>query len=196
MASPAVLALMLSQLTFADPPPELLGRWRSLETSKGGIGAVVIFRANGVVDFSPGAVVDTTYRIEGKELVFPPPTANGPELRQKMDFTGADRLRLAEANWTRAGAAPDPGNLILGEWVGKREMDGRPMEARYLFYPGGKFLFLLPFRTPAPGRYSIQGSIMRLELPGRKPAEGPFKIDGDMLSTPSAGGSGYRFKRY
>jgi hypothetical protein len=42
----------------------ILGKWRSVETSKGGIGAVLNFRPNGTFDYSPGAVIAGTYRIE------------------------------------------------------------------------------------------------------------------------------------
>jgi hypothetical protein len=190
-----ILALLLAQLLAADaPPPELLGRWRSLETSSGGLGMMLRFRPNGVVDFSPGAVVEMTYRIEGGEIVFPPGTTKGLEQRQKMEFISTDRLRLAEARFTRSGAAPDAKNPILGEWVGKRDMDGHPVDAWFFFYSAGKCLLLMPFET-SPGQYSVQSSTMRLELPGHKVAEGKFQIEGDVLTAPSQNGSA-RFRRY
>src|SRR5262249_2913570 len=107
------------QCLRADPaPPDLLGRWRSLETSKGGIGSMLTFHANGVVDFSPGAVVEMSYRIEGGELVLPPATTTGPEQRQHMEFSGDNQLRLttkaggesATVNLTRNGSQPDRDN--------------------------------------------------------------------------------------
>ncbi len=156
---------------------------------------MLAFRPGGRVDFSPGAVVETTYRVEGNEIIFPPPTINGPEMRQKFAFDGPNQLRLAGEPLTRRGTSPDPQNLILGEWVGTREMEGHRMEAHYLFYPAGKSLFLLPFQT-APGRYTINGAVMRLELPARRPAEGKFQIDGDTLTLPGPSGSGARFRRY
>ena len=55
-----------------QPQPSLIGRWRSVETSKGGIGAVYHFHADGTVDFSPGAIVDMPYRVEGDQVIFPP----------------------------------------------------------------------------------------------------------------------------
>jgi hypothetical protein len=191
-----ILAFALTTLlSAAQPPPELLGRWRSIETSKGGIGSMLRFRPNGVVDFSPGAIVEQTYRIEGGEIIFPPATINGPEQRQKMEFIGTDRLRLAEARFTRSGAALDAKNPILGEWVGRREMDGQQVDAYFFFYPAGKSLLLLPFET-IPGHYTIQGSTMRLELPDRKVAEGKFQIEGDVLTAPSSSGPANRYRRY
>ena len=196
-----LIALLVAASLIADPPPEkLLGRWRSLETSKGGIGSMLTFHSNGVVDFSPGAVVEMTYRIEGGVLILPPATTTGPEQRQQMEFHGDNQLRLivdptSSVELTRRGAAADARNPILGEWVGSREMDGRKMECHYLFYPAGKSLFLLPFLTQQ-GHFSIQGTTMRLELPNRPPASGKFQIEGEVLTTPGGSGAGYRFGRY
>jgi hypothetical protein len=199
-----LFGVLVARCLSADPPPQnLLGRWRSVETSKGGVGSMLTFHANGVVDFSPGAVVEMPYRIEGDELILPPATTTGPEQRQQIEFRGNNQLRLiikAEGltgamNLTRKGAAPDITNSILGEWVGTQEMEGRLMEAHYLFYPAGKCLFLLPFLTK-PGHFAIRGTNMRLELPNHPPAEGKFGILGDVLTTPSPSGSGYRFTRY
>ncbi len=157
---------------------------------------MLMFHSNGVVDCSVGAVVEMTYRIEGGELIFPPVRTNGPEQRQKMEFVGHDRLRLDEILLTRQGAAPDAKRPIIGEWAGTREMNGRQLEARYLFYPAGKCLFLLPFLTLPSGRYSIRGSTMRLELPERQTAEGKFEIEDDVLTLPGPSGSQYRLRRY
>jgi hypothetical protein len=93
-AKTLLLLLAILQLTAADDNSKLLGRWRSLETSKGGIGAMFEFRKDGVVDYSPGAVVEMKYRIEGDQLVFPPATINGPEQRQSMAWSENDKLRL------------------------------------------------------------------------------------------------------
>jgi hypothetical protein len=199
-----LVALVTLPGLMADPAPQnLLGRWRSVETSKGGIGSMLTFHSNGTVDYSPGAVVEMTYRIEDGQLIFPAATTTGPEQRQQMEFHGENRLDLttkaggesATVNLTRKGAAPDAAHPILGEWVGSREMQGRQMEAHYLFYPAGKTLFLLPFLTQA-GHFVIQGANMRLELPNHPAAEGRFRIEGDVLTTPSPSGGGYRFARY
>ncbi len=191
-----LVALVLAQLLRADPPPpELLGRWRSLETATTGLGSMFTFHSNGVVDFSAGAVVETTYRIEGGEMIFPPASINGAEQHQKMEFGGKDLLRLAEIELKRSGAPPDANNPILGEWVGKREMNGQQSEVRYIFYPTGKCLLLYPFLN-SPGRYSIRGSTIRLELSGHQVVEGRFQIEGDVFTITSPSGPGYRFRRY
>ncbi|MEO8053267.1 MAG: hypothetical protein ABI833_22940, partial [Acidobacteriota bacterium] len=53
----ATLPLATAQPAAAASAAGLIGRWRSVETSKGGIGAVYLFHADGTVDFSPGAIV-------------------------------------------------------------------------------------------------------------------------------------------
>lgn len=52
------------------------------------------FRDGGVVVFSPGAVVEMQYRIEGGELVLPPATHGGPEQRIPITLSGKDHLAL------------------------------------------------------------------------------------------------------
>ncbi len=178
-----------------QPTPELLGRWRSAEVSTTGLGTILHFQPGGTVDYSPGAVVEMTYRIEGKEIIFPPDTIKGPEMRQPLEFNGQNQLRLAKVTLQRQGPAPDAGNPILGEWRGKLEAKDGPPEAFYFFYPGGKCLLLLPFQT-TPGRYKINGSSMRLEIPGQPPAEGAFQVTADSLTIPGAGKTRLRLRRY
>ncbi|HEY6391305.1 MAG TPA: hypothetical protein VIX89_08510 [Bryobacteraceae bacterium] len=195
-----LLLTILPLLSADDASTKLLGRWRSLETSKGGIGAMFEFRKDGVVDYSPGAVVEMKYRIEGDQLVLPPATINGPELKETMEWPGKDKLRLKASGgpWvelTRAGPAPDVKNPILGEWTSSREMAGKTMEVRYLFYSAGKGLLLIPFLKQS-GSYSIRGESIHFELPGRDPMEGKFKVDGDMLVIPGPNTGESRFARY
>jgi hypothetical protein len=74
-------------------------------------------------------------------------------------------------------------------------MSGKTMQARYLFDPAGKGLWLIPFLKQS-GSYSIRGDSIRLELPGRPPVEGKFKIDGDVLTIPGLNSGESRFARY
>jgi hypothetical protein len=191
---------ILPILSADDSATKLLGRWRSLETSKGGIGAMFEFRKDGVVDYSPGAVVEMKYRIEGDQLVLPPATIGGPELKETMEWSGNDKLRLKASGgvWVelaRQGPAPDVKNPIVGEWTSSSEMAGKTMQSRYLFYPAGKGFLLIPFLKQS-GTYSIHGESIRLELPGRDPVEGKFKVDGDMLVIPGPNTGESRFARY
>jgi hypothetical protein len=179
-----------------DQTHELLGRWRSTETSKGGIGTMLFFRADGTVDFSPGAVVEMPYRIEGDKIVFPPATTDGSEQRLKLEFTGQDKVNLGGIEQLRRkGAAPDPKKLILGEWEGKRDMGGNQVKVHYLIHPNGKCLLLIPFTT-RPGKYTIDRSVIHLELPGLPPIDGEFRIKDGVLTILSPSRGGYIYSRY
>jgi hypothetical protein len=191
-----VLAAFVQLLAADESSSKIVGRWRSLETSKGGIGAMFEYRGDGTVGFSPGAIVETSYRIEAGQLVFPAATKDGPEQRQAIVWLGDDRLRLEGMELARKGQRPDASNPIQGEWAGSREMDGRKLEIRHLFYPAGKSLLLIPFLTQQ-GSYSIMDGNIRIELPGRAAISGKYTVEGDVLTIPGPRGSGVsRFKRY
>lgn len=181
-----LILLLTHSLFAAEIPPELVGRWRSVETSNGGMGAVLEFRADGTVDFSPGAVVESPYRINGQNLILPPGTTNGPEQKTAIAFVG-DKLRLTggghTTEFTRKGAQADPSNPILGEWNGTRDMGGRQVEMRWLFYPSGKSLMLIPFAT-VHGHFTIEGTTIRFQLPREPLPSGDFELKGDVLKLP------------
>src|SRR5665213_418354 len=91
----AVLPLAMAQQPTADSAASLLGRWRSVETSKGGIGAVYHVHPDGTVEFSPGAIVDMPYRVEGDQVIFPPGTTNGSETKFTLSWSSDRMMRLA-----------------------------------------------------------------------------------------------------
>ncbi len=166
------------------------------------------FRDNNVVDFSPGAIVPMTYRIEGDELILPSATNGGPEQKMKIAWRGADHLSLIfqtpedlageprRIDFARTGKSSDPRNPIVGEWVGTAEIGDGKHEFRYLFYPAGKVLLLIPFRTQR-GSFTVKDGTIRLVLPGTDAVEGKFKIEGDVLTIPGPAGSGEStFARY
>jgi len=178
---------------------KVVGRWRSLETSKGGIGVMYEFRLDGTVDFSPGAVVEMPWRIESNQLILPPATTGGTEQKLNLKWLGDNKLSWAtEAGVTelaRVGDRADAGNPIIGEWIENREMAGRKLEAHWLFYPGGKILLLMPFATQH-GSYTISDSALHLKVPGLKP-EFRFGLTNDLLTlSEPEGGHEDRYARY
>ena len=177
----------------------IVGRWRSLETSKGGIGYVWEFRADGTVDFSGSAVVEMPWRIEGNQLILPPATTDGPEQKYTLKWLGDNKLRWeAEggvAELARVGNRSDHANPIIGEWIENREMGGHNLEARYLFYPRSEVLLLIPFAIQH-GSYTISGSKLHLKLPGLPP-ESTFKVADNLLTFPAPkGGQDAHYARY
>jgi hypothetical protein len=181
-----MIALSASPAPGADTPPrELLGRWRSVETTKGGIGAILVFRAEGTLDLSLGAIVEMPYRIEGGEIIFPPATTDGPAQRTKLDFTGADQLKIGTDQLTRKGSATDPNIPILGEWEGKRDMGGQEVEVHYLFYRDAKCLLLIPFATTT-SKYTIEGQNIRIERSNQPLESETFTLENGVLRVSDA----------
>jgi hypothetical protein len=90
--STALLPLILLCASAGQSSPDqILGRWRSMETSMGGIGVMFEFHAGGVVDYSPGAVVETPWRKEDGQLVLPSGTVGGLEQPSSIGLFGFER---------------------------------------------------------------------------------------------------------
>jgi hypothetical protein len=195
-----MLLSAVSLLGADDSSTKLLGRWRSLETSRGGIGSMLAFRKGGIVEYSVGAVVEMPYRVEGDQLVLPPGTEKGPEQRQTMTFSADNRLRLASVGepgteLTRQGRRTDATEAIVGEWRGTQEMGGRKTEVFYFFYPKGRGLFLMPFLTQQ-GSYSTVNGQIHLAWPNCPMPDATFKIEGDVLTFMPTNSRQARYARY
>jgi hypothetical protein len=180
----------------------ILGRWRSLETSKGGIGAVFEFRSDGTADFSPGAVVEMPWRIESGQLILPPETDRGAERKTNLKWLDDNKLRLENGasviELTRVGNRVDVSNPIVGEWLENRETAGRNLVAHWLVYNGGKLLFVMPFAVQH-GSYTISGSALHFSFPTWTPTPGNFRFKlADNVLTLSApkGGNESHLARY
>jgi hypothetical protein len=197
MSKPLLLLFALV-LANAQSPANLAGRWRSVETSQGGIGAVYQFHADGTVDFSPGAIVDMPFRVEGNQLILPPATTAGPETKAKLTLSG-DVLRLTAeghvAEYHRRGTLQNLSNPLLGEWLGSREMDGRQMIEQMFFYPGGKSLLVILFTTQR-GIFSTTGGRLVATFGSRAGLNGPFDISDGVLSIHRGGGRVTKLARY
>jgi len=188
----AMILSLTPLLNAADTPDKLLGRWRSLETSKGGIGAMLDFHADGTVDFSPGGIVESQYRIEGNALIMK--TADQSINRMTWELVSENSLHLKPAagkagqpafvELTREATRQSADEPLTGEWIEKRSMAGQNLQAHWIFRSPDKLLFLLPFTTQ-PGHYTVTGDSIRLSLPNRPLLEGKFRIDGEVLKLPA-----------
>ncbi len=180
----AALPLAMAQQPATTPAANLVGRWRSVETSKGGIGAVYQFRGDGTVDFSPGAIVDMPYRVEGDQLILPPDTTTGPEMKTTLTWPSNDVLRMStqgqSETYQRQGKA-DPRDRLLGEWLTSREMDGQKMPTEIFFYPAGKSLLVIRFTTQH-GRYTVTNGKLVAEFGGCVGLDGAFDFANAVLS--------------
>jgi len=194
----ATLPLASGQQTSATPTAALIGRWRSVETSKGGIGAVYQFHTDGTIDFSPGAIVDMPYRVEGDQLILPPATTTGPEMKSTLTWPSNNVLRMSmqgQSEEYQRQSAADPRDRLLGEWLTWREMDGQKMPEQMFFYSGGKSLLVIRFTTQK-GRYSVTNGRLVAEFGGRVGLDGTFDFSNGVLSIHRSGGRVTKLARY
>ena len=181
---------------MAQDATQLAGRWRSVETSKGGIGAMYDFAADGTVRFSPGAIVAFQYHAEGERLSFFPPDA-GPVT---LAWSGDDRVRMsflpgAGEEYTRLGARRDPNNKLTGEWTGTRDMQGQQVLVHWIFRADSSALMMIRFLTQE-GAYSIQNGTLNATFNGRPGLVGTIEFNGGILSIHRSGGRVTKLTRY
>ncbi len=162
----------------AQDASQLVGRWRSVETSKGGIGAMYDFAANGTVQFSPGAIVPMQYRLDGDRLTFDGPDSTA----YSLSWNGPDRLSFTvkgeSENYTRLGVQRDPQNPLLGEWTGPRDMGGQKVLVHWIFGDDGRALLMIRFLTQN-GTYSVQNGRLVATFGGQVGLDGPITLAPD-----------------
>ncbi|MGI8989151.1 MAG: hypothetical protein ACR2I2_06155 [Bryobacteraceae bacterium] len=119
-----------------------------------------VFRDDGTLQFSPGAVVESKYRVEGNRLITPPGTINGPEDVTVIETLTQNELRLLASvmGMTREGGVVDPKNLIWGTWQIK---SGNKDSVKWQFRADGTQMLSNP--GAVRGKYRLEGN--RLILP-------------------------------
>jgi hypothetical protein len=190
-----IAALAFAGTLAAQNTESIVGRWRSVETSRGGIGAMYEFRADGTFSFSPGAIVDMPYRLDGDRIVFPPATANGAEEKSKLEWSGQDVFRMDGNSYRREGARPDAAHPLTGEWAGEFQMSGRAMERRLIFDSSGHCLMLIAFLTQN-GTYTAQAGNLSARIRGASALSGTFSLSNSVLVIHRTNGKITRLKRY
>jgi len=177
-----LLALCAAVGLSQESGATLLGKWRSVETSNGGIGAVVDFHADGTFDYMPGAVLGGRYREEGKQIIITPENGE-PAYPQVLDTLSASAMRLGMLDFVRVGKPEAADKLLLGVWRTVRSMPSAPgSHGYYYFRPDGRETFFIPFLTERCS-YSVSGGRIRLtNRQGSK--EGPMQWDGKILTVP------------
>jgi hypothetical protein len=192
-------ALYLTSGLSQQDDYKLLGKWRSVETSKGGIGAVLNFRTNNIFDYSPGAVIAGKYRVAENQVITTYDNGD-PEDAMTIESLTAETLRLGapqgagSTNLKRVGRPEDPTNLLLGSWVTVATMPGMPSHGYYYFRKDGTTTFNIPFRTDRC-TYSLAGDRIRLAVAAGGSVEGQVRWEGDVLILPWHRGEA-RFKRF
>ena len=182
LRSAIFIALCVTGGLCQEQGATLLGKWRSVETSKGGIGAVVDFHADGTFDYMPGAVLGGHYRVDGKQIVFTPENGE-PEYSQALESLLATTMRLGTLDFERVGKADASNNLLLGVWKTVRTMPSAPASHGYFYFRNdGRQTFFIPFLTEHCS-YSVAGD--RIRLTNRQGSKvGPLRWDGKILTVP------------
>ena len=191
----AIALCLCAGTAVAQPSFELVGRWRSVETSKGGIGAMYDFMEDGTARFSPGAIVPMPYQVVGDRLQ----TGSASDPVYRLEWSGADRLRLSFSghgeDYTRLGTQPDAANPLLGEWTGRRSMDGQVVFVHWIFYPDSTAVLMIRFLT-MEGRYEVRDGRLMATFGGQPRLTGSIALADGVLSIDRGGGRITRLKRY
>ncbi|CAN5389470.1 hypothetical protein BH10PSE17_BH10PSE17_09140 [soil metagenome] len=180
----------------------LTGRWRSLATSMGGIGSMMEFGPGNAFARSPGAVVEFAYRVDNDQLVLPPATRDGPEIREAITWTDRDHVTFRSTSpqdpgqtFVRQGEPPSSSDPLLGEWLGSRVMQGREVTVLRLFRAGGKALLLIPFLFER-GTFSVAGDRITFMLPGKPDVGATVQVTDSLLVITTDDSKASRFERY
>jgi hypothetical protein len=155
--------------------PDVVGHWVSVNRTKGGIGSMWDFKADGTVTMTPGALVDQSYEVRGNKIVLQTGTGNsdvktvtftfrieGDTLYQGIPPEWKPREAKAELRLARI-SKPDPADSpIVGTW---RPLDKCPQaeqteaacnafqNATYTYTKDGICKLRIPFRA-IPGTYT------------------------------------------
>ena len=191
-----LLLCLVATVASAQDANQLVGRWRSAETSKGGIGAMYDFLANGTVQFSPGAIVLEPFRVEGGKLTV---GAGSDAASCTLQFDGDNRVRMTLMGqtevFTRLGTRTNAANPLIGEWTTNREMDGAQVVVHWIFGPDSNSLFTIRFTTQT-GTYTLQNGRLTARFDGKVGLDGPVAFSNGAVEIQRSGGRVLKLVRY
>lgn len=180
-----------------SPPSstDLVGLWESSETSQGGIGHTLEFRADGSFVEATAVLVNFSYRIDGDRLILREASADDAKeidslaLRIEGDTwiqTSPDGTRLEKK---RLGAAAPGRPPIEGVWRYRHPTGAMAFE-RYA--EDGRASLRLPM-TGSTGCFQVKGDRLGLSRPPRKDLSLQFELrDGELVVTSSGKVTAYR----
>lgn len=184
--------LLIALPAFCAEGLPFVGRWRSVTTTKGGIGAVYEFDGKGVTNYSSCAIGEIGYRQEGGQL-----SIEGKAVG--MGFHPDGRLQLNYGqnvleDYTRFGEMVEAANPLLGEWRGTRVMAGKRLPTLYQFQKNGRVQFVIKIRS-YQGRCVMSGAGWRLALPSLPARSIRYEAGNDQLVIRVDGGDEHLFRR-
>jgi hypothetical protein len=181
------LALMVTgACSAASAADEVTGIWSAQARTKGGLGAQLVFTANGEATITFGALVDLAYTIEGNRItMMVAQDSAAPAEPMVEDFTiDGDTMRQRsvekpeyEKIFRRKGT-PHADAPIIGDWTYPHQT-GPTALVRYS--REGIVQLSVPFQT-GQGTYRLNGNVLELDVPGRPLAVFDIKREGRTLT--------------
>jgi len=168
---------------MARAEAKYVGRWRSVETSRGGIGGVFEFDMTGKVRYSSAALVEAVYQWQGSVLTWNGKAAGigwHPDGRMQLNFGNG-----VIQDYTRVGAKAEG---IVGEWKGMKQMSEVRVPTTFVFREDGKSLMVVWLKTLVG---KLNGN--RAVLAGGKGYV--VREEGEALAIQADGGDPYRYVR-
>ena len=170
----------------ADTTSGLIGRWDSVTRSRGGIGQIIEFQADGSIVLWAAAMVEATYRLEGARLIesyTDGGTGGRGTIEAEVRFEGSeviqkDPISGEEVRMARQGPAGPQGAPIVGVWSFPHETG---VTAFMMFTPDGRMIFRLPMRSER-GRWSASGDSLTMGPAATRMKRYQYKLDGDRLT--------------
>lgn len=151
------------------------------------------FFNDGTARFSPGAIVPMQYRLDGDRLTTYP--VDGPAFT--VSFSDDDHLRMSVQggieDYVRLGTAAGTGRRLVGEWSGKRNMDGNIVAVHWIFNVDSSAILMIRFLT-LQGRYEFRDGRLIATF-GNRPLSGPATLANGILSVQHDGKT-TRLQRY
>lgn len=191
----------------------VFGLWLGEARTEGGLGNWIEFRQDGTAQFTFGAMVEGTYRMEGTSL-WMTPVGQPHELRAmdiRIEGNTAVRLQSPPADappretlapddramldrmsqpitMTRVGSATPGAPPIVGTWTYTHTTGATAFET---FTRAGKMFMLLPMQTTA-GTYTATTAHIEVKLPK---GDETLVLNGDVLMSGSLEGKHSTFRR-
>lgn len=179
-----VLAAVAACAAPADS--DLVGLWESAQTSKGGIGHTLEFKADGSFLEAITVLVDLAYRVEHRKLFVAETAAAAKQAKDgsqvKVDgdvlvVTGPDGATERRTRMAKDG----PATSIVGAWSYRHYTGGIAYER---YHPDGRLSFRLPM-TSSAGCYRTRAGTLSLVFADNRANTLGYSRTGDRLDVRS-----------
>jgi hypothetical protein len=97
--------------------------------------------------------------------------------------------------YTRLGEVVNRQNLIVGEWLGTRDMDGQKVQVHWIFSTDSNALLMIRFISHS-GAYTVKDGRLVATFDGRVGLDGRITLVGNVLTISRSGGRMTKLIRY